>query len=132
MRGRGEMWLNPAAENDPKAISMQIEGFDVAGMEIIKRYLPDGVTLPDIVDCGNVNLRATMRGSHASPNIQVLWEAPSVHAEGSAHLSRSAWKATANAPTFDLAGTLYTQFPDFQLSKTIYTQVCVNFKFKII
>lgn len=82
------------------------------------------VELPEVLDPGSTNVKATMRGSHASPVINIQWEAPSMNASGTAELCRSYWKATALAPTFDVAGTLHTKFPDFQLTKTAYNQVC--------
>lgn len=81
------------------------------------------VEIPDVLDPGSTNLKATMRGAHASPVISIQWEAPTMNASGTAELGRSFWKAAALAPTFDVAGTLHTKFPDFQLTKTAYDQV---------
>ena len=76
-----------------------------------------------MLNTGATNLKAAMRGSHASPVINASWEASAVHATGSVDMSRDAWKATAQAPSFAVSGTLHTQFVDFELTKTAYTQV---------
>lgn len=77
-----------------------------------------------MLDPGATNVKATMRGSHAAPKMNINWQAPSMNASGSAELSRKHWKATARAPTFDISGTLHTEFPDFELTKSAYSQVC--------
>ena len=122
LRGSGQLWVAPSAERDPQALHLRCEGYGVAAHELVQRYVPDDTELPKVLDCGATNVRMSMQGSHAAPRTEIRWESPSVQVTGEASLSRTAWKATARGPAFDISGTLHTKFPEFEATKHIYRQ----------
>lgn len=44
--GSGRMWVSPAAEMDPRAVRVQLEGCNLPTESLIKRYLPKVLTSP--------------------------------------------------------------------------------------
>jgi len=122
LRGSGQLWLAPWAEKDPQALHIRCDATGLAAKEIFRRYIPDNVELPKVIDPGATNFRLTMKGSHSAPVTRVKFEAPEVQITGEASLSRSEWKATAKAPDFKISGTMHTQFPDFDSTKNVFTQ----------
>jgi len=122
VRGNGQMWVAPGAEQDPCALSINGEAEGVPARELMHYYLPEQIDLPKVLDLGAANGKLKMRGSHSSPITHISWQAPDVQAEGGAFLSRTEWLLSAEAPSFDISGTLHTQFLPFEDSKTIYSQ----------
>eukprot|EP00210_Caulerpa_lentillifera_P007372 g7046.t1 len=123
VRGNGQMWVAPAAEHDPYALSINGEAQGVPARELMQNYLPEQMDLPKVLDLGAANGKLKLRGSHASPITDITWQAPEVQAEGDASLSRAQWVLSATAPSFDVSGTLHTQFLPFEESKHIYSQI---------
>jgi hypothetical protein len=127
LRGHGRMRVSPAAEAAADAVNIKVfgEGLDVEALA--RRYLPPAAApLPAGAAPGAAALRATMRGSHLAPVIDVEYELPNVAAVGRARLTREATHATLRSPHLDAAATAHLRPPPLAAVRAAVTQAAAT------
>ncbi|KAK9840821.1 hypothetical protein WJX81_007219 [Elliptochloris bilobata] len=120
--GAGRLWVSPAAELDPRAVRIHMEGRGLPAEAIITRYLPKGTQLPAALVLGEASVRGRMKGSQLAPEISATWAAPAAGASGTAALSREATRFTCQAPALEASGTLFLRPPPLHAMKDVVTQ----------
>ena len=72
----GTISTNPAAEFDPAAMQIAMEGHGVSLEWLLQRYVSPAVAIPPTLVLGEGHVQGSIKGSHMEPTIDVAWQAP--------------------------------------------------------
>lgn len=125
IKGSGSMWVAPQAEEDPRAVRIDVDVSDLPLKALAMQYLDGEKTefLPSsILELGRGYASVVMSGSHIGPNFDVQWSAPDVDAAGTAFLSPTKIEFQGQAPEISGRAVLHTKGSDSAVIRAARTQ----------
>lgn len=82
-----------------------------------------GTPLPPVLAVGGASISGSMVGSHAAPQISADWSAPTAQAHGTVAFNPNSARVTCQAPSINVAATLFTQASNYEAMKAVTSQV---------
>jgi hypothetical protein len=110
VKASGTIWCVPNAEEDPRAVNIHAEGFDLPGDTLLRHYVPDGAQVPPSIQVGSGHTKGSIIGGHMSPRVDFKWEAPEAAASGSLLITRKKTQLVTKSPFLDASATLQTRY----------------------